>query len=275
MTFEVDLDGEKVNYHKIKDDVATYLPGFAQDRTVTDLVGWLDQEVRDHTIKQPVLREWLRKSVDGLLDRGFSLEQLLKGQFILRRKLSEQLGAAKAAAYKQGFQQALFEGGLEVLTSNSPDHAFTYPADMTTYPARYYYQGPYRFKKHYYPVPGDLSWKTGKGKVAEEFDCAQAIDMLDDVEFWVRNLVHPSQFWMPTSKQRTYPDFVARLTDGRLLVVEYKGGDRFTADQEKEKRSVGQLWAERSNGKGLYLMAQKADEKGQGVREQLLETIDQ
>lgn len=275
MTFEVDLDGEKVNYHKIKDDVATYLPGFAQDRTVTDLVGWLDQEVRDHTIKQPVLREWLRKSVDGLLDRGFSLEQLLKGQFILRRKLSEQLGAAKAAAYKQGFQQALFEGGLEVVTSNSPDHAFTYPADMTTYPARYYYQGPYRFKKHYYPVPGDLSWKTGKGKVAEEFECAQAIDMLDDVEFWVRNLVHPSQFWMPTSKQRTYPDFVARLTDGRLLVVEYKGGDRFTADQEKEKRLVGQLWAERSNGKGLYLMAQKADEKGQGVREQLLETIDQ
>ncbi|HEJ5008678.1 TPA: DEAD/DEAH box helicase [Pseudomonas aeruginosa] len=273
-TFEVDLDGKGVSYHLIKDDVATYLPGFAQDRTSTDLIGWLDQEVRDHTIKQPVLREWLRRSVQGLLDRGFSLEQLLKGQFVLRRKLTEQLAATKATAYKQGFQQALFGGGLEVVTSDGPDHAYTYSADMTAYPAHYYYQGPYRFKKHYYPVPGDLSWKTGKGKVTEEFNCAQAIDMLGEVEFWVRNLVHPSQFWMPTSKQRTYPDFVARLIDGRLLVVEYKGGDRITADQEKEKKLVGELWAARSNGKGIYVMAQLQDEKGNNVTEQLKAAID-
>lgn len=272
-TFEVDLDGRSVSYHLVKDDVATYLPGFAQDRTVTDLIGWLDHEVRDHTVKQPVLREWVRRSVDGLLDRGFSLEQLLKGQFVLRRKLIEQLAASKAAAYKQGFQQALFGGGLEVVTSHGTDHDYTYPADMTAYPASYYYQGPYRFKKHYYPVPGDLNWKTGSGKVTEEFDCAQAIDMMDEVEFWARNLVHPSQFWMPTSKQRTYPDFVARLTDGRLLVVEYKGGDRFTADQEKEKRLVGHLWAERSNGRAVYLMAQLRDENNNSLIDQLKTVI--
>jgi type III restriction enzyme len=80
------------------------------------------------------------------------------------------------------------------------------------------------------PWSSDLSWTTGK--VTEEFDCAQAIEMLGEVEFWVRNLVHPSQFWVPTSKQRTYQDFVACLTDGRLLVLEYKGGDRITADQD-------------------------------------------
>jgi type III restriction enzyme len=272
-TFEVDLDGKGVSYHLIKDDVATYLPGFAQDRSATDLVGWLDHEVRDHTIKQPVLREWLRGSVDGLMERGFSLEQLLRGQFVLRRKLIEQLAASKVIAYKQGFQQALFGAGLEVVTSDGPDHDYTYPADMTAYPAHYYYHGPYRFKKHYYPVPGDLSWKTGKGRVTEEFDCAQAIDVMDEVDFWVRNLVHPSQFWMPTSKQRTYPDFAARLNDGRLLVVEYKGGDRFTADQEKEKRMVGELWAAKSKGKGVYLMAQLRDEKGDSVTEQLKAAI--
>lgn len=272
-TFEVDLDGKGVSYHLIKDDVATYLPGFAQDRTATDLIGWLDQEVRDHTVKQPVLREWLRKSVEGLIDRGFSLEQLLKGQFVLRRKLIEQLRSAKNSAYQQGFQQALFAGGLEVVSSDGPDNGFTYPADMTAYPAHYYYQGPYRFQKHYYPVPGDLNWKTARGRVTEEFDCALAIDMLNEVDFWVRNLVHPSQFWMPTSKMRTYPDFVARLTDGRLLVVEYKGGDRFTADQEKEKRLVGQLWADRSNGKGIYVMAQLKDVKGNSVTDQLKAAI--
>jgi type III restriction enzyme len=116
-------------------------------------------------------------------------------------------------------------------------------------------------------VPGDLQ------NVGEEFECARTIDLLDDVEFWVRNLVHPTQFWMPTSHQRTYPDFVAKLKDGRLLVVEYKGGDRFTADQEKEKRMVGALWAQRSGGKGLYLMARKIDDAGLNLRDQLLATI--
>jgi len=268
MTFEVDLEGRKVNYHQVKDDVATYLPGFAQDRSESDLIGWLDHEIREPSVRQPVLREWLHRTVRGLLDeRGFSLAQLLKGQFILRRKLAEQLQLAKELAYRDGFQQALFQDGLEIVASDGPDHAFTYPADMTRYPAHSYYQGTYRFKKHYYPVPADLK------NVGEEFECTRAIDLLDEVEFWVRNLVHPTQFWMPTSRQRTYPDFVLKLKDSRLFVVEYKGGDRFSSDEEKEKRLVGELWARRSNGKGLYLMAQKSDGRGHNVRDQLLAAI--
>lgn len=268
MTFEVALEGRSVSYHQVKDDVATYLPGFAQDRSEADLVGWLDQEIHDKSVKQPVLRAWLHRAVRGLQeDRGFSLAQLLKGQFILRRKLVEQLALAKEAAYRDGFQQALFKGGLEIVASDGPDHAFSYPADMTRYPAHSYYQGSYRFKKHFYPVPGDLK------HVGEEFECARAIDLLEEVEFWVRNLVHPNQFWMPTSRQRTYPDFVAKLKDGRLFVVEYKGGDRFTSDHEEEKRMVGDVWAQRSGGKGLYLMAQRSDGRGHNVREQLLAVI--
>jgi type III restriction enzyme len=275
MTFEVDIDGTTVGYHQVKDDAATYLPGFAQDRTEADLLGWLDQSIREPSIRQATLREWLRRAVSGLLDdRGFSLAQLLKGQFVLRRKLEEQLAAAKVRACHRGFQQALFEGGIEVVASDGPGHAFAYPRDMTSYPARSYFRADtMRFRKHYYPAPGDLAWKTPKGVPTEEFLCAQAIDLLDEVEFWVRNLAHPSQFWMPTSRQRTYPDFVAKLKDGRLLVVEYKGGDRFTAEQETEKRMVGALWAKRSDGKGLYLMARQTDDVGRNVRDQLLATI--
>lgn len=274
-TFEVDLVDEKVTYTKIDDDVNTYLPGFAKDRTEADLVGWLDQKIRDPAVKQPVLREWVRRAISGLSqDRGFSLSQLLNGQFVLRRKLSEQLQLAKVEALKDGFQQALFGDAADVVVSDEPDAMFTYPADMTLYPAHSYYQGgTYRFRKHYYPFVGDLQWKTAGGKVGEEFLCAQAIDQLDEVEFWVRNLVDRSQFWMPTAKQRTYPDFVARLKDGRLLVVEYKGGDRYSSDTEKEKRVVGELWASKSNGKGIYLMAQIKDEKGNSVTEQLKAAI--
>src|SRR3954452_16996266 len=32
-----------------------------------------------------------------------------------------------------------------------------------------------------------------------------------------------SSFWLQTPHDKFYPDFVAMLTDGRILVVEYKG----------------------------------------------------
>jgi len=203
--------------------------------------------------------------------RGFSLAQLLKGQFVLRRKMREQLDKAKAAAYGEGFQELMFNSEIE--TSLAPGHAFTYPPDFSMYPAHSYYQGDYRFQKHYYPVPADLNWRTNSGKETEEFQCARALDMIDEVKFWVRNVVHPTQFWMPTSTNRTYPDFVARLEDGRLLVIEYKGGDRFSNDDSEEKRSIGQLWEKRSGGKGLYLMAQKVDDQKRNIRDQLLAAI--
>lgn len=59
---------------------------------------------------------------------------------------------------------------------------------------------------------------------------------------------------------RHYPDFVAR-------------GDRVSNDDSKEKRAIGELWAAHSGGRAIYLMAQKTDEKGRGVRDQLLATI--
>ncbi|CAB1404316.1 FIG00966441: hypothetical protein [Pseudomonas fluorescens] len=41
----------------------------------------------------------------------------------------------------------------------------------------------------------------------------------------------------------------------------------------KEKRLICELWAKKSAGKGLYLMAQKKDEQGRGVREQSLAVL--
>jgi len=273
MTFEVDLGDKKLEYHMIKDDAATYLPGFAEDRSVTDLHGWLDQNIRDPKIRQSVLREWIRRALEELMEqRGFSLAQLLQGQYVLRRKLQEQLEIAKRNAIEDGFQAVLFAEDSEVVSSMEPGYAFIYPADLSQYPAHSYYSGSYHFRKHYYPVPGDLRWRNDSGRETEEFQCARALDTLDTVKFWVRNLVHPSQFWMPISHARTYPDFVALLDDGRLFVVEYKGGDRFSNEDSKQKRAVGELWAARSEGKGIYLMAQKT-ENGQDVREQMLAAI--
>lgn len=72
--------------------------------------------------------------------------------------------------------------------------------------------------------PGELNEKRSDGKQLEEFQCAQYLDGLPEVEFWFRNLSKKaSSFRLQTSTDWFYPDFVCKLTDGRILVVEYKG----------------------------------------------------
>jgi type III restriction enzyme len=55
-------------------------------------------------------------------------------------------------------------------------------------------------------------------------------------------------------------------------VVEYKGDAYATNDDSKEKRALGQLWEKRSNGKGLFLFAEKSV-AGSSVASQLASKI--
>jgi hypothetical protein len=66
-----------------------------------------------------------------------------------------------------------------------------------------------------------------------------------------------------------YPDFVAELTDGRILVIEYKGEHLEDKQSEQEKRDIGRLWEERSGGRALFLWAVKQDDAGRDVRQQI------
>lgn len=49
------------------------------------------------------------------------------------------------------------------------------------------------------------------------------------------------------------------LKDGRRLVVEYKGEDRWSNDDSKEKRAIGELWANVSDGHCLFVMPNGPD----------------
>ncbi len=67
---------------------------------------------------------------------------------------------------------------------------------------------------------------------------------------------------------------MAETLDGRLLVVEYKGKDYATNDDSKEKKLLGEVWASNSNGRALFLMAVKKNERGLGVHDQIKAKIE-
>jgi type III restriction enzyme len=123
------------------------------------------------------------------------------------------------------------------------------------YPYNSRYQRSFHFKKHYYKEVGNLK------DSGEEFDCAVFLDTLPEVKFWVRNIERRERhsFWLQTTTDKFYPDFVCLLNDRRYLVVEYKGERDWTNDDSKEKRTLGELWEKRSNGSCLFIMPKGKD----------------
>ncbi|MBC8458914.1 MAG: hypothetical protein H8D67_13045 [Deltaproteobacteria bacterium] len=65
-------------------------------------------------------------------------------------------------------------------------------------------------------------------------------------------------FWLQTSTDKFYPDFVCKLKDERVVVVEYKGGHLWN-DETREKKALGELWSKRSACTCLFVMRTNKD----------------
>ena len=228
--------------------------------SLTDL-GWdelrlsrfLDSRLRQPDIGQTVLLEFCRRVVNYLVTtRHIPVTALVRGRYILIKKLLDKLKAYRNKAYNLGYQQTFFAPTAKVEASFNYDFAFR----KDTYTDRKPYVGSWKFNKHFFPLIAEME------SSGEEFECAKAIDALPQVKHWVRN---PAQqecsFWLPTSSDKFYPDFVAELTDGRILVVEYKGA-LHDKDDVAEKTNIGQLWEANSGEKCLFLMAFAQDGQG-------------
>ena len=114
------------------------------------------------------------------------------------------------------------------------------------------YNGSRQFNKHYTSIIGDLK------SDGEEFECACYLDNLAEIKYWIRNVDRQKNaFWLQLSENKFYPDFIALLHDGRVLVVEYKGEHLY--EGEAAKRYIGEFWAEISNGRCLFCMPTQRD----------------
>ena len=211
------------------------------------------------------LLEFTRKTIQQLTGvRKIPLVTLVRARFQLLKALSAKIDEYQVKDSQSNYQALLF--GKATTAQTTYDYSFRF--DPNDYPATSFYQGHYHFQHHYY---GD---RIGDFDSDEEYVCAQVLDQRNDlIETWVRNLVNDKWgFRLPLSNGHFfYPDFVARLKDGRILVVEYKGAHLLAGADEK--KNIGELWEEKSDGKALFLMAVDRDAKGRDVYKQIEEKI--
>jgi type III restriction enzyme len=228
------------------------------------LCRWLERQVRQIDLKQTMLLEFVRRAVASLTDtRRLSLTSVVRYRFALAKVLQQKISQCRADASTKSYQQSLFDAEPPAVET-SFNYAFDFGS--TAYAPHWSYAGhPYGFQKHYYPNVGELK------NSGEEFECAKALDMTRAVKHWVRNLERRG-FWLPLALGKFYPDFVAELDDGRILVVEHKGQHLASANEAQEKESIGNLWEDRSGGRALFLMT--VVEKGKpGVFEQIRQKL--
>ncbi|MFI4911988.1 MAG: DEAD/DEAH box helicase [Sedimentisphaeraceae bacterium JB056] len=218
----------------------------------SDLVLWLDRNIPHKDIVPVDFRNFLNKAILGLIDqRGYAINQLVLDKIKLRDAIEKKVDFYRQFSEKKACELLLF--GEDSPVAVSLECVFEF--DRNKYPYSSFYTGAYKFKKHYYPHVGELKDK------GEEFNCAVYLDELPEIKCWVRNLErkYNNSFWFQTSTDRFYPDFVCMLEDGRYLVVEYKGEDRWSNEDSKEKRLIGEQWATLSNGQCLFIMPKGND----------------
>jgi type III restriction enzyme len=229
-------------YDRLDSQLALF--GKEQGWEATDLVYWLDRNLPFHYSERDAKVAWLNAAVTYLMnDKGFSLDELAYRKFRLRGALQRKMASGLVIA-KQKIFNDLFQDESKFEVRN--EHSILFEQGRYGYDS--VYNGLIHLKNHFFPVIGNLKSN------GEEFECAEYIaHQMEGVEWWVRNVEKkPTSFWLQTSSDKFYPDFVVKLTSGVILAIEYKG-KHLSADSGNtdsiEKQRIGELWAKRSNGK--------------------------
>jgi type III restriction enzyme len=219
-SFEIDVDGSRVTYQFADEAEQFSIDVNVEGWTPQNLVLWLDRQLRQPDIRQSDLLKWLSDCVGHLVGpRRLHIATLMRTKCILARKLRDRVTAARTAERNAVYQRYLF--APEAKVDVSLDNGFCFRDGMYAGQKHHRYSGRFRFAKHF--LGSDAVPAFDGTEMGEEFQCAQAIDSLPQIKFWIRNVApHTQSFWLPTATDKFYPDFVAQLADGRLLVVEYK-----------------------------------------------------
>lgn len=267
-SFEIDLDGNRVSYQFTAETRQLPMEARVDGWTPDALVLWLDRQVRQMDIAQGEMLGWLRRLVEHLtVARGIPIAALMRCKYLLARKVRQKIAAIRQRERNAVYQRHLF--APQANTEVSFDHAFVFEDGMYLDQRRY--RGRWKPRRHF--LGRDRVPAFDGAEDGEEVRCAQTIDSLPGVKFWIRNVArHPASFWLPTASGKFYPDFVGMLEDGRSVVVEYKGSHIVEGSDTAGKRAVGELWECKSDGKCVFVLAEELVD-GADTRAQILSRI--
>jgi len=226
-----------------------------EDWSRAELVRWCNTELHrgQRFLGLTALQSlaWLNRVIDALVnDRDADMSILVRK----RHELADVVIARVAAHGRSQVRQVaelLIAGTATTPLETSYDLPCVIEEDR--YAPYHTYAGAFSFAKHAFDKIAAMN--------TEETECAKRIDDHHAVTRWVRNLEHESAggFSLPLSPGRFFPDFIGELVDGRVALIEYKGGHLAMNPKELHKKAVGELWARQSQDRGVFVWVANKD----------------
>jgi type III restriction enzyme len=193
-------------------------------------------------VRPDELTAWVAAGLDHLLGtRALELVELDHDRWHLAAILRERLDRLREQAMRLATDRALAAGAVRTSVPTEHFRFTTYPADGAS---------GHGFLHHVYPLLAAFD-------SAEEQRAAEVLDRHPRVVRWVRNPVGDHGFALPRrpldGNRWFYPDLIAELDDGRLLLVEVKGGHLAATVDTRDKVDAALRWAE-VTGNGFALV---------------------
>lgn len=211
------------------------------------LIRWLLSKIKLDLIPASEVRNYIRTAVSNLSSR-YPIAELFQLKFSLRDAIDRSIENYLNIYAKLQFDRLLAEKRFIL------DLKQSYAIDKTL---EIYNPYPETFQRSIFENVGKLN--------QEEYRLAKAIDDLDNVKWWFRNLNKGGFFiqgYLPSSLN---PDFILETKSGTVVVLEYKG--EHLADRAY-KEKIGNIWGG-INEKYKFMMVTKTDieEKVKTIKE--------
>ena len=186
VVLDVEEKSKRIQYEENKETSLTQAL-VAVEYTEVDLIKSLMAEIKRPDVKPTDLSRFVADVVRNKLigERKFDLLTLVRNRVSLKNAFKALLAQNYKEAVKEGYQQQLDLACADV------ESRYVFPFDPDRYEATRPYdssRGGRIFKKHYYPVIDDLTYRLLSGRITEEYFCADAIETNCHVKTWVRNI---------------------------------------------------------------------------------------
>lgn len=185
------------------------------------LIRWLLSKIKFDLIPATDVRDYIRKATRDLSSK-YSIAELFQLKFSLRDKILQSIEGYLNNYAKAQFEKLHKEGKFIL------DLRQSYSIRKTM---EIYNPHAESFQKNVFEKAGKLN--------DEEYRMAKAIDDLDNIKWWFRNLDKGGFFIQGYLPYPLNPDFILETKSGVVIAIEYKG--EHLADKEY-KEGIGNIW---------------------------------
>lgn len=201
-----------------------------------ELTQWLDKKLRFIEIDKEDKLKYIKKVMEFLLKKH-SIAELSVNRFVLKDELDKQI-----LENEQSFSQRRFTDFVKnnTITLNEFEE---FPEKIIISEKENQ-----EFKKTLYSAVGKLN------KEESSFVSRLDSETLPNIKVWVRNREKQDFYLQGWKKGRFYPDFIAITKKGKIIVLEWKGGDRKTNEDTIYKQSVAKKWTDMAKGKAEFFL---------------------